>query len=204
VAPTRQVFRRLFHDYGLPTVIRTDNGVPFAQPNAVGRLGALAFWWVRLGIRPEHITPARPAENGAHERFHKTLKAAATRPASSSLEAQQRRFTRFQAEYNTQRPHESLPGRRPPSSVYTPASRPYPPRLPPLCYPETSAVRLVDQAGFIKWRAHPLFLSSNLAGEHVSLTENASDLVTIAYASLALGDFDPHLNRFIPRVRWID
>lgn len=203
VVPTRQAFQRVFREYGLPSVIRTDNGVPFAQPNALGRLGSLAFWWVRLGIRPEHITPARPAENGAHERFHKTLKARATRPASPSLIAQQRRFDRFRQEYNTQRPHRSVPGRRPPSSIYTPASRPYPHRLPPICYPETSALRLVDSSGSIKWRTHHLFLSHNIAGDYVSLTETASELVTIAYASLALGDFDPHLNRFIPHIRWI-
>lgn len=80
VPAARARFTRAFLEYGLPTVLRTDNGVPFAQPNALGRLGALAFWWVRLGIRPEHIQPATPSENGAHERFHKTLKAHATRP----------------------------------------------------------------------------------------------------------------------------
>lgn len=204
VATTRPVFVRLFQEYGLPSVLRTDNGAPFAQPNAVGCLGALAFWWVRLGIRPEHITPATPSENGAHERFHKTLKADATRPASATLGAQQRRFNRFRAEYNFDRPHESVPGRRPPGTCYTPARRPYPARLPAICYPNATDVRRVDTNGFIKWRTHHLFLSSNLAGEYVGLTETETDLVTIAYASLALGDFDHHTNRFMPRVRWMD
>ena len=204
VATARQAFVHVFRRYGLPHVLRTDNGVPFAQPNAIGRLGSLAFWWVRLGIRPEHIRPGRPADNGAHERFHKTLKAAVTQPASSSLGAQQRRFDHFRHEYNVDRPHQSLPQRRPPASVYTPAARPYPARLPALCYPETSEVRLVDSTGSIKWQTHHVFLSHNIRGEYVSLTETETDLVTIAYASLALGDFDPHLKRFIPRVRWID
>jgi putative transposase len=165
-------------------------------------LGALAFWWVRLGIRPEHITPARPAENGAHERFHKTLKAAATRPASPSFRAQQHRFDRFRAEYNTDRPHESLPAHHPPASLYTTASRPYPSRLPALCYPAAAAVRLVAPSGNIKWLAQQVFLSSNLAGEYVGLTHTDADLVTIAYGALALGAFDLHTRRFIPRVRW--
>lgn len=204
VGPTRRTFERSFREYGLPRAIRTDNGIPFAQPNALGRLGSLAFWWVRLGIRPEHITPARPAENGAHERFHKTLKAAAICPPSASFPAQQRRFDRFQVEYNTTRPHESVPGRRPPGSCYTASPRAYPTRLPPLHYSSQSDVRLVDTNGFIKWRTHHLFLSSNLAGEPVGLTETENELVTIAYASLALGDFDLHLSRFIPHVRWID
>jgi putative transposase len=203
VATTRRIFVRLFRTYGLPAVLRTDNGVPFAQPNALGRLGALAFWWVRLGIRPEHITPARPAENGAHERFHKTLKAAATRPASASPHAQQRRFDQFRTEYNTDRPHASLPAHEPPGAHYTASLRPYPARLPTIGYSRAAAVRLVDGRGAIKWRSHVLVLSSNLAGQYVGLTETDTDLVTITYAALALGEIDPQTNRFIPRVRWL-
>jgi transposase InsO family protein len=202
VAPTRQVFTRLFSEYGLPMVLRTDNGTPFAQPNALGRLGALAFWWVRLGIRPEHITPATPSENGAHERFHKTLKAATTQPASVSFAAQQRRFDDFRSEYNNDRPHQSLPEHRPPGHFYTPSPRPYPARLPALVYPDSSFVRLVDASGNIKWRGQSLFLSGNLAGDYVSLTEGDHDIFTIAYGSLELGGFDSNAKRFTPRVRW--
>lgn len=202
VAPVRQAFVRLFREYGLPLVLRTDNGVPFAQPNALGRLGALAFWWVRLGIRPEHITPARPSENGAHERFHRTLKAAATKPASESLSTQQRRFDHFRSEYNNDRPHQSLPEHRPPAHLYTSSSRSYPSRPPALVYPESSHVRLVDHHGHIKWRNQPVFLSSNLAGDYVSLSEGDDDIFTIAYGSLALGDFDCNTGRFNPNVRW--
>jgi len=202
VRRTRQIFTNLFREYGLPRMIRTDNGIPFAQPNALGRLGALAFWWVRLGIRPEHITPARPAENGAHERFHRTLKAAATRPASVSFAAQQQRFDDFRTEYNNERPHQALPDHRPPGTLYTASPRPYPSRPPAIVYPENSFVRLVDGGGNIKWRGHPLFLSGNLAGDYVSLTEGADDIFTIAYGSLELGDFDSNTKRFSPRVRW--
>jgi transposase InsO family protein len=202
VATTEQTFVRLFREYGLPRVLRTDNGVPFAQANSLGRLGRLAFWWVRLGIRPEHITPATPSENGAHERFHKTLKAAATKPASESLSSQQKRFDSFRAEYNNDRPHQSLPEHRPPAYLYTSSPRPYPARLPALVYPETSFVRLVDGNGSIKWRRQALFLSGNLAGDYVSLTEGEHDIFTIAYGSLELGDFDSNAKRFTPRVRW--
>ena len=203
IAPTRAVFVRLFREYGLPEVVRSDNGVPFAQANAIGRLGALALWWVRLGIRPEHIRPARPAENGAHERFHKTLKAAATQPASTSLAAQQRRFDAFRHEYNTERPHASLPGHVPPAHCYQPAPRAYPSRLPALVYPTAHEVRLVDRSGNIKWRNTAFFLSTNLAGAYVGLTHTSADLVTVAYGALALGELDPHHLRFIPQVRWI-
>ncbi|MDE0146336.1 MAG: DDE-type integrase/transposase/recombinase, partial [Nitrospira sp.] len=68
-------FTWLFHEYGLPTATRTDNGPPFAS-TALGGLSRLAAWWVRLGIRPERIRPGTPSENGGHERMHRALKAA--------------------------------------------------------------------------------------------------------------------------------
>lgn len=202
MASARQAFIRLFREYGLPLVLRTDNGVPFAQANALGRLGRLGFWWVRLGIRPEHITPARPAENGAHERFHRTLKAATTRPSSGSFASRQKRFDDFKREYNAERPHQSLPEHQPPAHLYTSSPRSYPARLPAVVYPESSFVRLVDPSGTIKWRNQPLFLSTNIAGDYVALTEGEHDVFTISYCDLELGDFDSNANRFTPRLGW--
>jgi putative transposase len=202
VGSARRAFERLFRLYGLPDVLRTDNGVPFAQPNALGRLGALAFWWVRLGIRPEHTPPAHPAANGAHERFHKTLKAHTARPAASSFAAQQRRFDRFHAEYNDDRPHAHVVDRRPPATVYTPSLRPYPRRLPALIYPDATMVRLVAQGGFIKLHNTPVFLSRNLAGDYIGLTETADDQLTLAYGALLLGEFDLPTKRFTTHLRW--
>ena len=39
------VFERVFKDFGLPSAIRTDNGVPFASPHALFGLSELAVWW---------------------------------------------------------------------------------------------------------------------------------------------------------------
>ena len=49
---SRPVFQRLFRTYGLPRIIRTDNGAPFASSQALGRLSQLSVWWIRLGIQP--------------------------------------------------------------------------------------------------------------------------------------------------------
>lgn len=201
VLPAQKVFTHLFREHGLPSVLRTDNGIPFCQPNALGRLGRLGFWWVRLGIRPEHTKPATPSENGAHERFHRTLKDATTRPSSQSLEAQQRRFDGFKREYNEQRPHRSLPDRRPPAQFYTSSPRPYPKKLPVTSYPEDWDVRLVTN-GYIKWRKRDFFISSNIAGEYVGLAEVPGDLFALRYGLLELGHIDPNTNRFTPRLRW--
>ena len=42
-------------EFGLPQVIRTDNGVPFASAHARYGLSKLAVWWLRLGIQIERI-----------------------------------------------------------------------------------------------------------------------------------------------------
>ena len=89
-APT--AFERLFADRGLPQAIRSDNGVPFASPNALFNLSKLAVWWLRLGIAIERIKPGHPQQNGRHERMHLTLKKEATRPPGLNSLQQQARF----------------------------------------------------------------------------------------------------------------
>ena len=202
VVPTEQIFIRLFREYGLPSVIRTDNGSPFCQTNAIGRLGRLAFWWVRLGIRPEHIKPATPSENGAHERFHRTLKAATTRPSASSFSAQQKRFDEFRTEYNSHRPHSSLPDHLPPDQFYKTSPRPYPEKLPAVIYPENWNVRLVQHTGRIKFKNKDIFISTNLGGEYVGIFETSGDQFCVCYGPLQLGYIDAVTNRFEPGVRW--
>jgi putative transposase len=44
------VFENVFKEFGLPNAIRTDNGVPFASPNALFNLSKLSVWWLRPGI----------------------------------------------------------------------------------------------------------------------------------------------------------
>ena len=123
-----------FGEYGLPETLRTDNGAPFASV-AAGGLSQLSKWWIRLGIRPERIRPAKPSENGRHERMHRSLKEAVMRPPARTLSAQQRRFDAFVKEFNWQRSHEAL-GRLTPASVHQPSPRPYPDRLPEVGIPE--------------------------------------------------------------------
>ena len=51
-------FERLFQERGLPEAIRSDNGVPFASPNALFNLSKLSVWWLRLGIASSASSPA--------------------------------------------------------------------------------------------------------------------------------------------------
>jgi putative transposase len=158
--PAAAVFRACFATYGLPRVIRTDNGVPFAAPLALGGLSQLAVWWIRLGIRPERIEKGVPQQNGAHERMHRTLAADATRPPSLSPALQAQRFAQWTHTFNERRPHEALGGATP-ASRSTPSPRPLPRRLPrrlpPLEYPLSAELRRVTTHGSIKWQNTAIF-----------------------------------------------
>ena len=179
------IFTRLFQEYGLPKRIRSDNGVPFAT-NTLARLSTLSAWWVRLGILPELIEPGRPAQNGRHERMHRTLKAETTRPAAGSLAAQQRKFNVFREEFNHERPHEAL-DQETPASCYTPSPRPMPDRLPPLEYPDRFEVRYVSANGGIRWNSRWVNVSIVCVGEHVGLEEIDDGIWNVYFGPLKLG-----------------
>ena len=66
-------FEQMFKEYRLPETIRTDNGVPFASPNALYGLSRLSVWWLRLGIAIERIKPDNPQQNAQHERPHQVI-----------------------------------------------------------------------------------------------------------------------------------
>jgi len=184
----RPVFEALFREYGLPRVIRTDNGPPFASV-AAGGLTRLAVWWVRVGIRPERIAPGHPEQNARHERLHRTLKQEATRPPQATAAAQQRAFARFQHEYNHERPHEAL-GQRPPAECYQPSGRAYPARLPALEYPAAYRVRQTHPNGEITWLGRRVFINQALAGESLGLAELADGCWGVFLGPIAVGWLD--------------
>ena len=112
----KRSLERAFREYGLPRVVRTDNGPPFASVG-LGSLTPLSAWWVKLGIVPERIEPGHPEQNGRLERLHRTLKAETATPPKANRRRQRRALIRFRHSYNVERPHEAL-GQRPPSLLY--------------------------------------------------------------------------------------
>src|SRR5688500_17753931 len=190
---TRTVLERVFRAYGLPAVIRSDNGAPFAS-TGLARLSRLSVWWMRLGIRPELIEPGAPQQNGRHERFHRTLKEDTAQPPATSRTAQARRFARFRAYYNHARPHEAL-GQSYPGALYVPSPRPFPSTLPPVEYPATCEVRYVNLAGEIEWRGHRGRVSQALARERVALDEIADGYWRMLFGTVAIGVLDERHRR---------
>jgi transposase InsO family protein len=190
---TQPAFERLFREYGLPKIIRTDNGAPFAT-TAIGRLSRLSVWWIRLGIFPELIEPGHPEQNPRHERMHKTLKHDTTRPPSEDHHAQQKRFDTFRHYYNHERPHESL-GQRTPASVYQPSERSFPKRLPKIEYPGHFELRRVSRNGGIRWHSKWVCVSHVLAEEYVGFEEIDDGLWEVFYGPVRLGRFNERISK---------
>jgi transposase InsO family protein len=190
----RPAFERTFRAYGLPAVIRTDNGPPFASLSA-GGLSRLAIWWVKLGILPERIAAGHPEQNGRHERMHRTLKAECCRPPAATPVLQQDRFDSWRREFNEQRPHQAL-GQVPPAQQYRPSPRPYPERLSDLEYPVGTQVRRVRSNGQLKWQGRHIFVSETLIGELVGITEGPAGW-SASFGPIHLGILDTVRERLL-------
>lgn len=185
---TQNAFRKLFQTYGLPRRIRTDNGTPFATTATAG-LSRLAIWWITLGILPERIDPGKPQQNGRHERMHRTLKQAATRPAGQDHTAQQQLLDQFLHSYNQDRPHEALQ-QRTPASCYEPSPRSYSETPKEFVYPDYYVVRRVQKTGVIHNRNHMIYVSDLLKGQNVGLSEIEQGVWEIYFGPVRLGCID--------------
>jgi putative transposase len=183
----KPLFERAFRHHGLPEVIRSDNGSPFASTGTTG-LTALSAWWIKLGIRHERIDPGHPQQNGRHERFHFTL-LEAMRPPEPDRVSQQRRFAKFIRDYNEERPHEAL-GQVTPASVYQPSPRQMPKQLPKPDYPAEAAVRKVRSNGEIKWQGDLIHICSALIGEAVALEETETGQWQVRFFDVPIGRID--------------
>jgi transposase InsO family protein len=182
------VLEATFREVGLPEVIRSDNGPPFAS-TAAGGLGWLSVQLIKAGVKPERIKPGKPQQNGRHERMHRTLKEETANPPAANQRAQQRRFDEFRRIFNEERPHEAL-GLETPANHYQPSPRTYAGRLREPDYPADHEVRRVRSNGEIKWLGRRVFLSEALIGEPVGIVETDDGLHGIHYGPVFLGCLD--------------
>jgi transposase InsO family protein len=198
-------FQQLFVERGLPSAIRSDNGVPFASPNALFNLSKLSVWWLRLGIAIERIKPGKPQQNGRHERMHLTLKTETTRPPGINSLQQQARFDAFRQEFNTERPHEAL-AMKCPAEIYSTANRRYD-GLPEIAYPFHDRDILVTACGRICMHRKKINISTVLAGQRIGIKEVDDGIWIVSFMRYDLGYIDleqrtlqPLDNPFGPRL----
>ena len=178
----------LFHEYGLPKKIRSDNGPPFASL-AVGRLSKIAIQLIKIGVTPEWIEPGCPEQNGRHERFHLTLKNETASPPALTLSLQHEKFIQFKNYYNNRRYHEAL-GQQTPASIYTPSQRIWDGKFKAIEYPNNYELRKVCSGGLISWKGSHFFISEMLEGEYVGLVEAKIGVMEIYFGPILLGKID--------------
>lgn len=194
--PARRAFEDAFREYGLPDVIRTDNGVPFCAPGSILGLSRLSVWFLKLGIALERSRPGKPQDNGAHERMHRTLKQSIGAPKLNEA-AQQRALNRFRHVYNEQRPHHALQMKKP-ISQYQKSGRPYPLEVPDPIYPGHFELRRITKIGVFTWKQRQIFLTEALRNETLGFEHVAPGLWSVFFGEIMLGRFSEHDFRFTP------
>ena len=182
---TQRAFQALFAKRGQPRALRMDNGSPFGSTGPAG-LSRLSAWWITLGIEVQFNRPGHPEDNGAHEQWHRELKAATARPPAASPLAQARRTGRWLRHYNEERPHEAL-HQQPPAKVYR-ASRhqlrkPQPPR-----YPAGWSVRRVRSNGQIKWQGRLRSIGEAFIGHQIALRRLRKNHWRVYFYHVLLGE----------------
>jgi hypothetical protein len=190
--PVKTVFAGLFQQYGLPRVIRTDNGGPFASTGPAG-LSRLSVWWTKLGIQVEFIRPGHPEENGAHEQMHRVFKAETTRPPAPTRQGQQHRTTSWVRTYNHLRPHEAL-RQEVPASRYRKSSRRLARQPHVWNYPAGWSQRQVRSNGEIRWRGRRRFVGEAFVRQRLGLKPLSTEVQAVYFGSLLIGhlhDDDP-------------
>ena len=135
------VFDTAVATHGVPQRLLSDNGLAL-NPSRRGITGRLVAHVTALGVEPITGKPYKPTTQGKNERFHQTLfRYLDKQPLANSLAELQTQVDTFDLLYNTQRPHQALPGRVTPQQAWAATPKAEPPRpVPrPVLFPPPAA-----------------------------------------------------------------
>ena len=112
------VFNKAVAAHGVPQRVLSDNGIAL-NPTRRGYLGQFVEHLWRLGVDAITGKPYKPTTQGKNERFHQTLfRYLDKQPMAGTLAELQAQVDAFDHIYNTERPHQGLPGRVTPSTAW--------------------------------------------------------------------------------------
>lgn len=181
--------------HGVPQRLLTDNGVAL-NPSRRGIVGQLVDYVTRLGVEPITGKPYKPTTQGKNERFHQTLfRFLDKQPMAATLGELQAQVDEFDRIYNTERPHQGLPGHVTPQQAWDATPVADPPRPLSPASPSQSPVaaegallpentRHVTVSGGIKVKGVKFQIGSHLAGTLVTIVR---DDTTIAFYDVKTG-----------------
>jgi transposase InsO family protein len=125
------VFDKAVDAHGVPQRLLSDNSLAF-NPTRLGYVGRLVDHVSRLGVEPITGKPYKPTTQGKNERFHQTLfRYLDKQPLADTLAELQTQVDDFDRIYNTERPHQALPGRATPLTAWEATPKTDPPRPRP-------------------------------------------------------------------------
>ncbi|WP_445707406.1 integrase core domain-containing protein [Cnuibacter physcomitrellae] len=150
------VFDKAVAAHGVPQRLLTDNGAAF-NTSRRGLTSKLVAHVSGLGVEAITGKPYKPTTQGKNERFHQTLfRYLDKQPLAESLDQLQHQVDTFDRIYNTERPHQGLPGRVTPLVAWetTPKAEAPRPRGRPTYFaqPPTRRSRISDPAEVIRTR----------------------------------------------------
>lgn len=186
----RAVFEELFERHGLPKVIQSDNGCPFAAGRSLAGLTKLSAWWVSLGIDIVRSRLGKPQDNGAHERMHSDMAIELEAQAAHSIRAQQKACDEWRVEFNHVRPHEAL-DMQTPADVYRPSPR----RLMRAMvggFPDDAEIMQLNGHGGFYFGSQAVFVSTSLRKMQVGLVRMPDETIHVWFYHLRIGWFRPH------------
>ena len=184
----RQAFTEVFRRYGLPDIIRSDNGSPFASITGPLGLTRLSAWWLSLGIKPERIMPGHPEQNGGHERMHGDIARAIESTPAASVAEEAVRLERWRNEFNAERPHEAL-AMQTPADIYCSSPR-HLSDVKPYVYPAGFEKRRVQEDGCIHFRGQCVNFSEALGKTEVGLQSVSENRWCVWFCDLAVGGLE--------------
>jgi transposase InsO family protein len=192
--PVCEALQWALRTHGVPDQILTDNGKVFTARFGQGP-GPVLFDRIcaNNGIRHLLTAPYSPTTTGKVERFHRTIRRdflVDHDRVHATIEELQRALDEWVAEYNTERPHQSL-GDRPPIERFALAASPRTADLEmpevieevPLSERPPGVNRWVDQRGSIGLGGFRYRVGATFAGESVEVVVR-SGLVEILHAGV--------------------
>ena len=194
----RTVMTELFQTYGLPKVIHSDNGTPFAAPNGLLNLTNLSIWWITLGILPDRSLKGHPEQNGSLERFHRDIAQEIQGKIPGGILKNQAVLDAWVEEYNSVRPNEAI-GMKTPDELYKKSDRRYTGDYDELEYPMGFLVRKVTGSGEIILNNIRITIGFALRGWHVGLKPlDDGHTFHVFLADFLLGTLDLDSTCFYP------
>jgi putative transposase len=125
------VVKKGINAHGVPQRLLSDNGAAL-NPSRRGIVGQLVTYVTGLGVEAITGKPYKPTTQGKNERFHQTLfRFLDKQPIADSLGELQHQVDAFDRVYNTERPHQGLPGRVTPQTAWLATDKAEPPRPQP-------------------------------------------------------------------------